>query len=67
MIHLDIFLIYILNKDPFDCKTDPCHLAWLLRDNRELLDNIDGAACSNGTLFEDLNPDSFKQCPSSYI
>jgi hypothetical protein len=50
-------------KDPFDCAADLCHLAWLIRDNRKLLKVIDGATCSNGTAFEQLDSDSFQNCP----
>ena len=43
-------------SDPIDCENDPCHLAWIVRDNRILLNAIPGAQCSNGTSFMNLNP-----------
>ena len=57
------FCLFLL--DPFDCKQDPCHLAWLIRDGWKLLDYLYFATCSNGTLFKHLNPNGFKKCPSS--
>ena len=48
--------------DPFDCSDDLCHLAWLIRDNRQLLKATYGATCSNGTYFERLNPNGFGDC-----
>ena len=24
----------------FDCSSDPCHLAWLIRDNRQFLNSV---------------------------
>ena len=49
--------------DPFDCERDPCHLAWLIRDNRDLLGRLSGnTTCSNGTTFEQLNPNEFDEC-----
>ena len=52
--------------DPYNCS-DHCHLAWLLGDNRHLLDVLSEMppACSKGTLFIDLNPDEFDDCPSA--
>ena len=31
-------LLHLINDclDPFDCESDPCHLAWLIRDNSQL-------------------------------
>lgn len=59
-------MIFEKNIDPFDCVEDPCHLTWLLRDtNRTFLPFIWDAACANGTLFDDIQPDDpmFKDCP----
>ena len=58
--------------DPFDCSEDICHLAWIVRDNRNLLPYLQlnygkkhyRAQCINGTLFEDLDPDALLECPS---
>jgi len=50
--------------DPFDYYTDPCHLAWLCRDNRNLLNYLIGADCNgSGESFEALSPDYFANCP----
>ena len=59
------FLLYI--KDPIDCESDPCHLAWLLRDNRDLMGPIYRATCSNGTEFENLDPNAFANCPVTNV
>ena len=48
--------------DPFDCRSDPCHLAWLLRDNRNLLGSVENARCEDGTPVEDLSPVLFEEC-----
>jgi len=54
--------------DPFDCQSDPCHLAWLIRDHSELLLSlVRGATCSNGTRFEELDPSAFNGCPVSIL
>ena len=47
--------------DPFACG---CDMAWLIRDNRNLLPVVYGGTCndSNSTLFEDLNPGLFDSC-----
>ena len=52
--------------DSFDCYSDSCHLAWLLRDNRQLLDSFKQGGppmCADGTLFADLDLDLFQNCP----
>lgn len=51
-----------LQLDPIDCTDDPCHLAWLIRDNPNLLRYVKYGECSNGTLFENLNPFGFENC-----
>ena len=48
--------------DPFDCVSDLCHLSWLIRDNPDLLKSVTGGRCSNGTKFEQLNPNGFNNC-----
>ena len=53
-------MIHIVS-DPVDCESDPCHLSWLIRDNRHLLKAIYHGTCLNGTRFEDLNPNTI--CP----
>ena len=50
--------------DPFDCS-DICHLAWLVRDQPGLMDNIFKLfppTCSNGTSFFYLDPLGFSDC-----
>ena len=47
--------------DPIDCKSDPCHLAWLVRDNRHLLASISGGKCSDGTELKNLDPETICQ------
>ena len=48
--------------DPINCTDDPCHLAWLIRDNPNLLEYVKYGECSNGTRFEHLNPFGFEDC-----
>lgn len=58
-------------KDPIDCSPRGiCSLAWLVRDNPNLLDRVWSATCSNGTYLYDLNPNAMqglngKKCPKS--
>lgn len=52
-------VLYIV--DLFTCD---CHLAWLIRDNSNLLKAVEGGACSNGTAFNQLNPDGYNDCDS---
>lgn len=46
-------LIYNL-ADPIDCVEDPCHLAWLMRDD-QLQKHVKGGRCSDGTNLADLD------------
>jgi len=46
----------LLDKNPIDCVEDPCHLAWLVRDNPILLNAVPDAQCANGTSLKNLNP-----------
>lgn len=48
--------------DPFDCYSDPCHLAWLLVDNRHLLNYLESGHCQDGTALEDVSSNLFKNC-----
>ena len=50
------------NIDPIDCTTDYCHMAWLIRDHPNYLSNVRYSGCSNGTRFEDLNPNGYNDC-----
>jgi len=56
-------LIGSLHIDPIDCVSDLCHLAWLIRYNRNLLPAVSDGFCSNGTRFEDLNQSAYANCP----
>lgn len=49
--------------DAIDCHKDYCHLAWIIRDNRQFLPRLPAAACSNRTLLVDLNLEDFEDCP----
>ena len=51
--------------DPIDCSTDTCHLAWIVRDRPQLLNEVvQGATCSNGTTLQNLNRRlGFNHCP----
>ena len=48
--------------DPIDCESNHCHMAWLIRDNRNLLPAVYLGQCSNGTAFEDLDPNGYNDC-----
>ncbi|XP_057376109.1 oplophorus-luciferin 2-monooxygenase non-catalytic subunit-like [Daphnia carinata] len=50
--------IYLVNN-PFSCD---CGLAWLIRDNPNLLKATSGATCANTTSFGDLNPGGYLDC-----
>ena len=58
-----IFTNVLSPIDPIDCVTDFCHMAWLVRDNRQLLSAIRFGYCSNGTAFNQLNPGPYINCP----
>lgn len=47
--------------DSFDCDSDPCKLAWLIKDNRVLLAPLE-VYCFNGPSFKLLNSNAFSQC-----
>jgi hypothetical protein len=40
-------------KDPLDCTKDPCHLAWIVPDNRELK-SLNGETAIMTLLCENL-------------
>lgn len=51
--------------DPIDC--DGCGLAWLIRDNRDLLSPVNKTECANMTLFEELDPNGYNDCPPTKL
>ena len=65
LVNLFLFFLIICDPDPIDCRD--CHLTWLIRDNRHLLTKVYGGQCSNGTSFEELDPQGFADCPVSLI
>ena len=64
IVTLYSILILLILLDPIDCDSDPCHLAWLLRDNRHLLQSVYNGTCSSLVRFEDIDPKTkFELCP----
>lgn len=60
--------LIIYSLDPFACLTDVCHLAWLLRDNRQFLQFIFNAKCDDsGQKFEDIDEGEFSDCPVGFM
>lgn len=56
--------INIIHSDPFDSYTDTCHLAWITRDNRNLLNYLIVANCNGiGESFAYMRPGYFTTCP----
>lgn len=49
--------------DPYDCSSNPCHLSWLTKYNRDLLKQVDLITCSNGIRVADLPENNFASCP----
>lgn len=49
-------------NNPFDCVSDHCHMAWIIRDNRDLLPALRYGKCANGTEFERLDPNGYSDC-----
>ena len=47
---------------PFDCEYDPCHLNWIIRDDRNLLSAVYMATCANGTKLGELDSSGFTDC-----
>jgi len=50
--------------DPIDCESDPCHLAWLTRDNPQLMKALPHAMCSNGIHLNEIDSAVFSNCPT---
>jgi len=51
-------------KDPFDCDSNLCHFAWLIRDNPQYFHQIKNGQCSNGKHFYELFHYEFRlYCP----
>ena len=63
-IYSKLLLLNQLIIDPFDCKNDPCHLTWILRDNTKFLRKVSGT-CSDGRSFSSIKPsdEMFIGCP----
>ncbi len=56
-------MIFLYKLDPFDCSEESiCHLAWLIRDEPNLLSVVINGQCSNGTFFENLQISGFDNC-----
>lgn len=55
-----LLFLYI---DSIVCSTDRCHLAWLVRDNRDLLNRVLGGSCWDlaATIY-DLTPLDYANC-----
>lgn len=56
---ISILLIIFCILDKFDCLEDPCHLAWLIRDRRHLLDqlkevNFEAKENNGSTTYEEI-------------
>ena len=63
---IQIQILQFCVVDRIECNTDPCKLAWLVRDYRDQLlapypKIFVNGLCTNGTFLSDLNPDSI--CP----
>ena len=58
VVLIDLFIF----TGPIDCECDPCHLNWLIRDNRQLLPAVYLATCANGTALQDLDSGGFDDC-----
>lgn len=58
----------LLIVDPIDCDSDPCHLTWLLRENRHYLNLIHNGKCLNGLSFGDVNSEPMlENCPVNIL
>ena len=54
---------FLCIADPIDCSADKCHLAWLIKDNKDLLDGYaNDGTCSNRTKFTELNSADYANC-----
>lgn len=49
-------------SDRIDCTSDPCHLAWLIWENPNLLKAVGRGQCLNDTWFFDLDPKAYENC-----
>ena len=49
--------------DQINCSSDPCHMAWLILFNRQLLNVVWNSQCSNtGQSFSQIDRDSYFNC-----
>ena len=53
---------YFCFTDQIDCDSDPCKMAWLIRDNRQLLPAVINGQCSNGIAFNAIDQSSLANC-----
>ncbi|KAK4011369.1 hypothetical protein OUZ56_020483 [Daphnia magna] len=51
--------LLFIGNNPIQCD---CHLAWLVRDNRNLLKHIEGGKCNDSTELLDLKAADFIRC-----
>ena len=54
--------MFLYEIDKFDCSIDKCHLAWLIRDNKNLLNYVKDGTCTNGTAFTALKVADYAKC-----
>ena len=54
--------LFSLLDSTIDCDSDPFHLSWLIRDNRQLLKNVIGGRCSNGKMVNELYTYNYFNC-----
>ena len=49
-------------SDLIDCVSEPCHLAWLTREDSFLLNFVHFAKCSDGRELKALDKSHFANC-----
>ena len=58
---LSLMLIYFFVYTAKTIACD-CHLAWLIRDHRHLLNRVVNGYCDDGKLFKELDPADYADC-----
>lgn len=58
ILHTDLF-VYFHTASTIICD---CHLAWLIRDHRHLLDHVLRGYCEDGKSFLELDPYNYASC-----